>query len=284
MTILITGATGRLGRLVLDSLLARGAEPQTLVAGARDVAKAADLAERGIRVVALDYNDPATVASALEGVDSVLLISGSEVGGRASQHQVVIDAAVAAGVDEVRVHERPEGHDHRPRARAGAQGDGGGDRGGGAARRDPAEQLVHRELRRRPGPRRRVGRRRRERRGGSRRLGEPRGLRGCRRRRAAREGHIGEVYELGGDVAWTFDDLASAIAEVTGRPVEYRALSSGEHAAALEAAGLDAGTVGFVTALDAGIRDGALADSDGTLARLLGRPTTPLVEGLRALV
>ncbi len=97
------------------------------------------------------------------------------------------------------------------------------------------------------------------------------------------DGHTGAVYELGGDVAWNFDDLAAAIAEVSGRPVAYQALSTDEHATALSEAGLDAGTVGFVTALDAGIRGGALADTDGTLARLIGRPTTPLVEGLRAI-
>ena len=283
MTILITGATGQLGRLVLDSLLARGADPQTLVAGARDVGKAADLAERGIRVVALDYNDPATVAAALAGVDTVLLISGSEVGRRAPQHQVVIDAAAAAGVAKFVYTSAPKAtttdlvlapeHKATEEAIAAAglpavilrnnwytenyaadldraaesgvvAASAGEGRVASASRADYADAAAAVLL---------------------------------------ADGHIGEVYELGGDVAWTFDDLASAMTEVTGRPVEYRALTPEEHAAALESAGLDAGTVGFVTALDAGIRDGALADSDGTLARLIGRPTTPLVEGLRAL-
>ena len=95
MTILVTGATGNLGRLVIASLLERGADPQSIVAGARDVAKAEDL---GVRVARLDYTDPSSVAAPVEGVDSVLLISGSEVGQRVTQHQSVIDAAKAAGV------------------------------------------------------------------------------------------------------------------------------------------------------------------------------------------
>ncbi|MDQ0726335.1 uncharacterized protein YbjT (DUF2867 family) [Microbacterium sp. W4I20] len=97
MTILVTGATGNLGRLIIASLLERGADPQSIVAGARDVAKAADL---GVRVAHLDYTQPATVAAALDGVDSVVLVSGSEVGQRVAQHQAVIDAAKAAGVSK----------------------------------------------------------------------------------------------------------------------------------------------------------------------------------------
>jgi len=98
MTILITGATGNLGRLIISSLIERGADPQTIVAGARDVAKGADL---GVRVVHLDYTDPASIADALDGVDTVALVSGSEVGQRVAQHRAVIDAAKDAGVSKL---------------------------------------------------------------------------------------------------------------------------------------------------------------------------------------
>ncbi|HWI29858.1 MAG TPA: NmrA family NAD(P)-binding protein [Microbacterium sp.] len=284
MTILITGATGRLGRLVIDSLLARGAEPRSIVAGARDASKAADLAARGIRVVPFDYDDAAVVKSALEDIDTVLLISSSEVGKRAAQHQVVIDAAAVAGVQKFVYTSAPKATttdlvlapEHKATeeaiaaaglpavilrnnwytenyapdlARAAETGvvaaSAGDGRVASASRADYADAAAAVLL---------------------------------------ADGHIGEVYELGGDVAWDFEDLAAAMAEVTGRPVEYVALSSDDHAAALAGAGLDAGTAGFVTALDAGIRGGALADTDGTLSRLIGRPTTPLAEGLRSLV
>ncbi|GGM42410.1 SDR family oxidoreductase [Microbacterium saperdae] len=283
MTILVTGATGNLGRLIIESLLERGASPQSIVAGVRDVAKAADLSALGVAVAVVDYDQPATIATALEGVDSVVLVSGSEVGRRVTQHQAVIDAAKAAGVTKFVYTSAPKAPtsdlvlapEHKATeeliaaaglpavilrnnwytenyaadlARAAetgvlAAGVGEG-RVASASRKDFAEAVAVALL---------------------------------------EDGHIGQAYELGGDIAWNYADLAAAIAEVTGRPVEYRALTAAEQSAALEAAGLDAGTVGFVVALDAGIRDGALGDTDGTLARLIGRPTTPLVDGLRAI-
>ena len=90
------------------------------------------------------------------------------------------------------------------------------------------------------------------------------------------------TYELGGDHAWDGPELASAMGQVLGTPVAYSALNPAQHAAALTATGLDAGTVGFVVALDGNIHDGLLGETTGDLARLIGRPTTPLSEGLRA--
>jgi NAD(P)H dehydrogenase (quinone) len=280
MTILVTGATGNLGRLIIASLLERGADPQSIVAGARDTAKAADL---GVRVVRLDYTDPASVTAAVEGVDTVVLVSGSEVGQRVPQHQAVIDAAKAAGVSKFVYTSAPKATtsdlvlapEHKATeeliaaaglpavilrnnwytenyaadlARAAETGvltAGTGDgRVASASRKDFAEAAAVVAL---------------------------------------EDGHIGEVYELGGDVAWTYSDLASAFSEVTGREVTFVPVSFDDQLAALREAGLDEGTAGFVAALDAGIRGGALADTDGTLSRLIGRPTTPLVEGLRTL-
>jgi NAD(P)H dehydrogenase (quinone) len=92
----------------------------------------------------------------------------------------------------------------------------------------------------------------------------------------------GRVYELAGDVAWNYDDLAAAAAAIFDREVAYVRQTVAERAAALEAAGLDAGTAGFVAAMDASTAEGQLDGGDGSLAALIGRPTTPLVEGLRA--
>jgi NAD(P)H dehydrogenase (quinone) len=60
-------------------------------------------------------------------------------------------------------------------------------------------------------------------------------------------------------------------------------VSPEEHLEILAGVGLDAGTAGFVVALDGNIRDGLLAETSGDLSRLIGHPTTPLVDGLRAL-
>jgi NAD(P)H dehydrogenase (quinone) len=96
------------------------------------------------------------------------------------------------------------------------------------------------------------------------------------------DGHLGQVYELSGDEAFGFAELAAAASEVLGREVVYTPLTTEQHVAALQSAGLDAGVAGFVTALDAGIAAGVLEVPTGGVSRLTGRPTTPLVEGLRA--
>ncbi|SIN89080.1 SDR family oxidoreductase [Agromyces cerinus] len=284
MTILVTAASGQLGRLVVDALLARGAAPADVIATARDTSKLEDLAARGIRTAELDYARPETITAALEGVDSVLLISGSEPGNRAALHQNVIDAAKAAGITKLVYTSAPRATtsslvlapDHKATeeaiaasgvpavivrnnwytenyaadvSRAASTGviaaSTADGRVASATRADLAE-------------------------GGAVVLLE--------------DGHLGQVYEFGGDVAWSYDELAAAASEVVGRDVTYTPLTTAEHVATLEAVGLDAGTAGFVAAIDAGIASGALSQTDGTLSRLLGRPTTTLVDGLRAVV
>ena len=96
------------------------------------------------------------------------------------------------------------------------------------------------------------------------------------------DGRIGDVLEFAGDVAWDYTQLAAAASEVVGREVVYVPQTREEKAAQLASFGLDAGTVAFVVGIDDAIANGVLADTDGTLSRILGRPTTPLVEGLRA--
>ena len=94
----VTGSTGHLGRLVIDALLDRGVPAGEIVAIARSPEKAADLAEQGVVVREGDYDRPETLGPALDGVDTLLLISANDLGQRARQHQNVIDAAKEAGV------------------------------------------------------------------------------------------------------------------------------------------------------------------------------------------
>src|SRR5271157_530665 len=93
MTIAVTGATGHLGRLVVDKLKAKTGD--AIIALVRSPAKAAGL---GVAVREADYAKPATLRPAFVGVDALLLISSSEIGQRAAQHHNVIEAAKAAGV------------------------------------------------------------------------------------------------------------------------------------------------------------------------------------------
>ena len=97
MTIAVTAATGQLGRLVVAKLKAKRPASE-IVALARHPAKAADL---GVAVREADYSKPETLAKALAGVDTLLLISSSEIGQRAVQHRNVIEAAKKAGVKRI---------------------------------------------------------------------------------------------------------------------------------------------------------------------------------------
>ncbi|MBO9568355.1 MAG: SDR family oxidoreductase [Cellulomonas iranensis] len=280
MSVVVTGATGHLGRLAVEGLLAAGVTD--VVAGARGTDRVADLVARGARAAEVDYDRPETLAAAFAGADTVVLVSGSEVGRRVPQHQAVADAAVAAGVRRVVYTSAPHADatelvlapEHKATEellaasglvttilrnnwytenyvqslqQAAATGEIVGSVGQGrvasASRQDFADAIVA---------------------------------------VVTGEGHDGQVYELAGDVAWTHDELAAAASQVLGRDVVYRDVTPDEQRAGLLAAGLDEGTAGFVVALDQNIKAGTLADTDGTLRRLIGRPTTPLVDGLRA--
>ncbi len=281
MTILVTAASGHLGRLVVDALLDRGVAPAGVVATSRRPESLADLAESGVAVARLDYDDAASVEAALDGVDRMLLVSGTDPGARLEQHRAVIDAAARAGVGLIAytsifradTSPLPLAPDHKAteellaasgvpwvalrnswysenylstveqaRATGEVVASAGDGRVASASRVDYAAAAAA---------------------------------------VLSEEGHAGNVYELGG-ASWSFDDLAATIGAVVGREVAYRPVSTDEHVAILESVGLDAGTAGFVAALDSGIRDGALADAPDDLERLIGRPATPLAETLAA--
>jgi NAD(P)H dehydrogenase (quinone) len=97
----VTGASGKLGRLAIEALLARGVPAAQVVAVVRTPAKVADLAERGVVVRSGDYSDVSGWPAALADVDTLLLVSGSELGQRLTQHTTVVDAARSAGVERV---------------------------------------------------------------------------------------------------------------------------------------------------------------------------------------
>jgi len=98
--IAITGATGKLGRLTIKHLLTR-VDAENIVAIARDIQKTGDLSEKGVHVRIADYSNRATFASALANIDTLLLISSSEIGKREAQHINVVDAAKTAGVKRI---------------------------------------------------------------------------------------------------------------------------------------------------------------------------------------
>src|ERR1700753_651865 len=95
MTLVVTGATGHLGRRVVQSLLSKGVPAADIVATGRSVDKISDL---GVTTRPADFGDPAQLRAAFDGADKVLFVSGSEVGQRIPQHRNVVEAATSAGV------------------------------------------------------------------------------------------------------------------------------------------------------------------------------------------
>ncbi|MDX3071723.1 SDR family oxidoreductase [Streptomyces sp. MI02-7b] len=279
MSIVVTGATGHLGRLVIDELLAGAGVPaDRVVAVVRDADKAADIAARGVELRVADYSAPATLKGAFQEGDVVLLISGSEVGQRVAQHAAVIDAAKEAGVARLvytgilggPAADFALGDEHKATERAlldsgltytllrngwytenytaqipvhlehGVVGSAGEGRVGSAARRDFAAAAAA-------------------------------VLTG--------EGHENKAYELSGDHAWTLAEYAAELSRQSGRTVTYTDLPEAAFAEVLVGAGLPAPVAAIFADCDAnGIAPGLLEGGSGDLSRLIGRPTTPLAD------
>jgi NAD(P)H dehydrogenase (quinone) len=282
MTIVVTGATGHLGHLIVEALLRDGVAPSDILAGGRNLARLDDLAAQGVRVATIDYNDPQTVTDALAGADTLMLVSASEPGKRVAQHKAAIDAAVAAGVTRIVYTSAP----HATTSNLILAPEHKGTEELIAASGIPATILRNGWY-----TENYVGAAHQSSESGTliSSVGDGRVSSASRKDYAdaaavvlTTAGHEGKIYELSGDVAWTQDDLATAISQVTGKKVVYTPVSTEQHAAILKSAGLDDGTIGFVTALDSNIKDGLIGDTSGDLTKLIGRPTTPLAEGLAA--
>jgi len=278
MTIAVTGATGQLGRLVIAELKKK-VSPEQIIALVRSPDKASDL---GVTARQADYSQPDTLVAALAGVDTLLLISSSEVGQRAIQHRNVIDAAKAVGIkrivytsllhadtsplnlaDEHRETEadlKSSGISHTilrngwytenytgsvaAAVAAGAFVGSAGDANiSSAPRQDYAEAAAV---------------------------------------AVASEGHDGQVYELASDAPYTLTDLAAEISRQTGKDISYKDLPEADYAAILKSIGLPVGLAEAIANWDVGASKGALFDNSGQLSKLIGRPTTPLAQSVKA--
>lgn len=282
MSILITGASGHLGRLAVQSLLDEGVPADQLVAGARDTSKISDLADLGVQTTVVDYDQPDTLASAFVGVDKVLFISGSEIGKRETQHSAVVDAAKRAGVQQLAYTSAPFADT-------------------AAIAVNPDHKFTEAYIRQSAVPytilrnnwyvENYLTELQQARESGvfANSLGDGLVAGAPRADYAAAaakvlttDGHANKTYELGASKAWSMSDLAAAAAEVLGKDVRYEPLTPEAEHAALLAAGLPEEVAGFVATINANVRDGLLSDSGDDLEKLLGRPTTPLVEAVRA--
>ena len=279
MTIVVTGATGHLGRLVVESLLDRGVAPGDIVATGRSTDKIADLADRGVQVRHADFADPASLTDAFAGGERLLLVSGSEVGQRVQQHTNAVAAAVAAGVSLLAYTSIAGRGLHTDAAGGRASGDRGGHPRVRPAIRVPAQQLV-------PGELHRSDRGCAEERRDSRSAGD--GLISGATRAdyasaaaavLAEDGHAG-AYELGGDEAFTMSQFAAQLSSRGGKTVVYQDLPVQEYAAVLTSFGVPEAAAAVYADADAGVARGDLHVTTGDLSRLSGRPTTSLADAV----
>jgi NAD(P)H dehydrogenase (quinone) len=278
--IVITGASGQLGRLVIEALL-KTVPASSLVAAVRSPAKAQDLAARGVQVRHADYNQPDTLDTALQGASKLLLISSSEVGQRVPQHQAVIDAATRAGVQLIaytsllHVDTSPLGLAAEHQATEAAlqasglpyvllrngwytenyaasipsalsygvmMGSAGNGRIASAARADYADAAA---------------------------------------RVLTSENQAGRVYELAGDASYTLSELAAEVARQSGKPVRYQDMPEAQYKAALLGVGLPEGLAALLADSDVGASQGGLFDDQHQLSQLIGHATTPYADTVR---
>ncbi|MFC8389416.1 MULTISPECIES: SDR family oxidoreductase [unclassified Streptomyces] len=280
MSIVVTGATGHLGRHVVDQLLDKVPAEQ-VTAVVRSAEKAADLAGRGVRIAVADYNTPETFDGLFAAGDKVLLISGNEFDrGRVGQHRVVIDAAEAAGVALLAYTSAPGSltaalaDDHRGTEEALL--------GSGVPyvllrngwyhenyTENLAPVLEHDAV--------------------LAAAGEGRVSSASRADYAAAavavltgEGHENKTYELGGDEAWSFAEYAAELSRQTGKEIVYNPVTPEALTGILTGAGVPEPMAAVLAGVDVSIEKGELVVDSGDLSRLAGRPTTPLAEAVTA--
>jgi NAD(P)H dehydrogenase (quinone) len=273
--IVVTGANGQLGRLVVRALLKADASSK-VIAAVRSPDKARDLAQARVEVRHADYDQPETLETALRGAEKVLLISGTAVGRRVAQHRAVVEAARNAGVklfgytSVLRAPTTPltVGQEHRETEKVIA------DSGLPAVLLRHgwyAENYLFRCS-------------------GAAASGVLLGCAGTGRVSAApradyaaaaaaaltKPEQAGRVYELAGDEAFTLNGLAAELARQLGKPITYRNIPESEFVTTLERAGIPSAYAPMLARSDAVTAEGALLEEGHQLSKLIGRSTTPI--------
>lgn len=282
VSIVVTGATGHLGHLIVESLLERGVPAADITAGGRAVDRLAALQAQGVRTTRIDYTDPASLDAAFAGAGVVVLVSSSAVGERFGQHANAIAAAVRAGVGRIIYTSIPKADttpmllagEHRATEEAiiasgltytilrnawyienytaqlptylahGIVGAAGDGRVSVAPRRDyaAAAAVV-----------------------------------------ASTVGHDGALYELGGD-AITLTELAALISDATGQSVAYTDVPEAALAQILVGVGFPDPVAAVFADVDTRIKAGDLTVTSGDLERLIGRTPTSAAQAVREAV
>ncbi len=278
--IVITGATGQLGQLVIAELLKKVPAEQ-IVAAVRSPQKATSFTQKGIQVREADYARPETLATAFAGASKVLLISSNDLDNRVQQHKAVIDAAKTAGVKLLAYtgilhsetstlilaesHKATEDYLRASGVPFVMLRNGWYFENQTAAL---APALEHGAI-----------------------IGSSQNGRFAAAARAdyaaaaavvlATQGHAGKAYELAGDTSYTRAELAAEVSKLSGKPVVYQDLPEAEYAKIL-ASFLPPSLAHILADADTKAANGELDDTSHTLSTLIGRPTTSLTDAVRA--
>ena len=279
--IVVTGATGQLGKLVVEKLLETVPAAQ-IVAVARSPQKAQALEKTGVLIRQADYSQPESLVAAFAGAQKVLLVSSSEVGHRVQQHQAVVDAAHAAGVNLLayvsilnadsstlvlaKEHQLTEAYIRASGVPFTLLRNGWYTENHTGSLSTAVEHGAV--------------------------LGAAKNGRFATATRAdyaaaaaavlTGEGHENKVYEFGGDESYTLAELAAEVARQTNKTVVYKDLPQEEYARALAGFGLPEAVANAVADADAGASRGELDTKSHDLSALIGRATTPLRQSVAA--
>ncbi|HET9170913.1 MAG TPA: SDR family oxidoreductase [Actinospica sp.] len=279
--IVITAASGNLGKLVLDGLLERGVPAAGIRAVVRTPAKLADYADRGVEVVAGDYADQDSLVAGLAGAEKLLLISSAGSGEeRIKQHLNAVAAAKQAGVKHLVYTSITHAEDSAIAFSWVHKDTEAAVRASGIPFTFLRNNWYFENLLGSVGSALEHGAF----------IGVAADAKIAYATRAdyaaaavavlAGEGHEGKTYELNGDVAVTNTEIAAEVSAQSGKPVAYAPMSEEEFAKTLEGFGLPAAFAGELAQADFAISQGALSETTGDLKALIGRPTTTAAEAV----
>jgi NAD(P)H dehydrogenase (quinone) len=282
MSLVVTGASGHLGRLTVQALLDRGVAPGRIVAAARTPERLDDLAALGVDVRRADYDDSQSLKEAFAGAERVLLVSGTAVGERVAQHGRVVEAAREAGIDLIAYTSLTRADTTTMLLAADHKATEDLIRESGLPyvflrnswylenyTEQLATTLEHKAIL------------------GS--TGTGRVSAASRADYAAaaaavltEDGPRNHAYELGGDTAFTLAEYAATLSELTDEAIAYVDQQPAEYQAFLESVGVPAPMASILADSDVGISRGDLLVESGELGRLIGRRTTTLTEAIGA--
>jgi NAD(P)H dehydrogenase (quinone) len=278
LTIVVTGATGHLGRLTVESLLRRGVPADQITATGRRTETLTDLADQGVNVRRADYTEPASLREAFAGAERLLLVSSSEVGQRVDQHATVINAAAEAGIDLIAYTSILKANtsslllaeEHRATEKLLANSGVAHVllRNGWYTENYTAQLPIYLEH------------------GIAGAAGEGRVSAAPRADYAeaaaavlAEDGHAGATYELGGE-AFTMTELAQVVSRAAGKSVTYTDLPVEQYTEVLVGAGLPEPVAAVFADGDRGVATGELYVDTTDLEKLIGRPATPIAQAV----